>query len=168
MTHKQHRPSFAAAHILHLPNRLLLELGIAHGQHLVDHQDFRLQERGNGKTQPHHHTGRIPLHRSVQIPFYPREIHDGVQFGGDFSACHAHDGAVHVDVLAAGHFLVEAGADLQEGGNAAAGADLARGGRGDAGQDLRRFFICQLSERIPGFQRYHVALIRPKTFMVVK
>ena len=33
---------------------------------------------------------------------------------------------------------MEAGADLQEGGDAAAGADLARGGCGDAGEEFQQ------------------------------
>ena len=138
MTHKQHRPPLAAGHILHLPDRLLLELRVAHGQNLINHQNLGLQKRRYRKPEPHGHSRRIPLHRSVQIPLNPREIDDGIQLGGDFGAGHAHDGAVHEDVFAAGHFLVEACADFQEGGDAAAGADLARGGRGDAGKELQK------------------------------
>ena len=46
MTDKQDCPSLSFRHILHLANSLLLEFRIAHCQHLVHHQNFRLQMGG--------------------------------------------------------------------------------------------------------------------------
>ena len=42
MAHKQHRPSFAPTHILHLANSLLLEFSITDSKHLINHKDFWL------------------------------------------------------------------------------------------------------------------------------
>ena len=46
-----------------------------------------------------------------------------------FASAHAHDGAVHVDVFAAGHFGVESGAHFKEARDAAPCADGAEIGR---------------------------------------
>ena len=46
--------------------------------------------------------------------------------------------AVQVDVFAAGEFGMEAGADLEEGGDAATGVDAAGGGGGDAAEELEQ------------------------------
>ena len=67
-----------------------------------------------------------------------RKFDDLGQFGVDLGLGHAQDRAVHIDVFAAGHFVVEAGADFQHGGHAAANFDLALGGGGDAGQQLEQ------------------------------
>ena len=61
---------------------------------------------------------------------------DLVEFAGNLGAAHAHDGAVHVDVLAAGHFGVESSAHFEEACDAALGADDARGGGGHAAERL--------------------------------
>ena len=50
---------------------------------------------------------------------------------------HAHDGAIHVDVLTAGKLGVEAGADFEEGGDAALILDAAGARRGDVGEELQ-------------------------------
>jgi len=55
---------------------------------------------------------------------------------GDLLTGHAEDGTIEVDVLATGHLLVEAGADLKEGADAAVGFDGAGGGAGDLGEEL--------------------------------
>ena len=53
-------------HVAHLAEALLLELGVADRQHLVDDQDFRLQVRGHGERQPHVHAAGIVLDRRVE------------------------------------------------------------------------------------------------------
>ena len=69
------------------------------------------------------------------------EGNDLVELARDLGAAHAEDGAVEIDVLAAGELGMEAGADLQQARHAAADFDAALGRRGDAGKDLeqRRF-----------------------------
>src|SRR5262249_51714158 len=65
------------------------------------------------------------------------ELYDHVKLAGDLPAFHAEDGAVEVDVLAAGQLGVEAGADLQQAADAAGQLDLAARRLGDARQDLQ-------------------------------
>ena len=132
MAHEQHGPAFAAADILHLADGLLLEFGIAHGEYFVHHQYFGFQVRSDGEPEAHRHAAAVALHGGVQVAFAATEVHDFVKLAGDFRAAHAHDGAVHVDVLAAGHLRVESGAHFEEARDAAPCADGAGGGGGHA------------------------------------
>ena len=64
------------------------------------------------------------------------EVDDLVELAVDLGLFHAEDRAVEVDVFAAGQFGVEAGADFEEGADAAAHPDFAFGRLGDAAEDL--------------------------------
>ena len=71
---------------------------------------------------------------------------DFVELAGNLGAVHAHDGAVHVDVLAAGHLGVESGAHFEEARDAAPCADGASGGGGHATQQLEeRALACAVT-----------------------
>ena len=61
---------------------------------------------------------------------------DFVELAGNLGAVHAHDGAVHVDVLAAGHLGVESGAHFEEACDAPLGADCACGGGGYSAEEF--------------------------------
>ena len=136
MAHEQHGPAFAAAHVLHLADGLLLEFGVAHGEHFVHHQYFGLQVCRDGEPEAYGHAAAVALHGGVQVAFAAAEVYDFVELAGNFGAAHAHDGAVHVDVLAAGHFRVEPGAHFEEARDAAPCADGAGGGGGHAAEQL--------------------------------
>ena len=136
MAHEQYCSAFAAAYILHLADGFLLEFGVAHGEHFVHHKDFGFQVRGDGESEAYGHAAAVAFHGGVQIAFASAEVYDFVELAGDFRAAHAHDGAVHVDVLATGHFRVEPGAHFEEARDAALGADCAGGGGGHAAKQL--------------------------------
>ena len=138
MTHEKHRPSLSPAYILHLADRLLLELRISHGQDLVHDQDFRFQVRCNGETKTDRHTGRIPLDGRIDISFATGEIDDLVQFQIDIVLRHPHNGAIHVDILASGHFPVETRSHLQQGSDPAAGTDRTHRRTRHLGQELQQ------------------------------
>ena len=126
----QHRAAVLIGDIAHLAKAFLLELHIADRQHLVHDHDLAVEVGGHGKGQLDKHTAGIALDRRVD------KFDDLRQLGIDLGLSHAEDRAVHIDILAAGHFIVEAGADLQHRGHAAANFDLALGGGRDAGQQL--------------------------------
>src|SRR5439155_1223451 len=65
MTHKKHGSSLFC-HITHFAKTFLLERSVADGQHLVDHQNLRLQVRSHRKRQPHVHPARIVFYRRVE------------------------------------------------------------------------------------------------------
>ena len=104
----------ALAHVFHLAQAFLLEAGIAHGQHFVDEQDFRLQMRGHGKGQAHIHAAGVTLYGRVDEFAEFGEVHDLIESAIDLAFLHAQDGAVEEDILAAGQFGMKACAHLQE------------------------------------------------------
>ena len=138
MAHEQHGSAFAFGDVLHLADGFLLELGVADGQDLVNHQDLGIEVSCNSEAQTDHHTATIALNRGIQIPLAAREIHDLVELGGDLTFGHTQDSAVHVDILPTRHLLMETGTDLEEGGDTAAGADSAHGRRSDLAKELQQ------------------------------
>ena len=70
---------------------LLLEVGIAHRQHLVDQQDVGLQEGGDGEAQPHLHAEGEELDLAVDGVLQPGELDDLVEplDGSSCGACRA-------------------------------------------------------------------------------
>ena len=51
--------------LVHLVEALLLEGGIADRQHLVHHQNLRLEMRGHREREPDVHSTRVPLDGGV-------------------------------------------------------------------------------------------------------
>ena len=92
----------AAGDVLHLAEALLLKARVADGQHLVDDQDLRVEMRRHGEGQAHVHAARVALHRRVQEAADLAELDDLVELALDLGPRHAEDGAVQLDVLAAG------------------------------------------------------------------
>src|SRR5690606_15698361 len=114
MTHKQHRPPLALAHLIHLPQTLLLKLSITYRQHFINDKYLRLQMSGHRKGQAHFHAAAIVLHRCVDELLHAAEVDDGVKFLSDFRTPHAKNGAVQIYILAAGELRVKTSADFQE------------------------------------------------------
>ena len=60
------RAAVALRNLAHLAEALLLEVGVADRQHLVDDQDLRLQVRGDREGQPNVHAAAVALDRRVE------------------------------------------------------------------------------------------------------
>ena len=73
-------------HVVHLAEALLLELRVAHRQHLVDDQDLGLEVRGHRERQPHVHAARVVLHRRVDELLDLGERDDLVELPVDLGA----------------------------------------------------------------------------------
>ena len=155
MAHEQYGPAFSAAYVLHLAYGLLLEFGVAHGEHLIYHQYFGFQVGGDGESETDGHAAAVAFYGGVQVAFASAEVHDLVELAGDLAAAHAHDCAVHVDVLAAGHFGMEPCAHLEEARDAAIGSDDARGGGGHAAEQLEEG---ALAGAVPADDAHDIAL----------
>ena len=56
MAHEQNSTALPFTDILHLTDGFLLELGVTHGENLVNDENFRIQMSGNCKTQTDFHT----------------------------------------------------------------------------------------------------------------
>ena len=96
------------------PEALLLEIGVAHRQHLVDQQDVGFQERGDGEAQPHLHAEGEELDLAVDGVFEPGELDDLIEsFAGELAA-HAEHGAVEEDVLPSGQVGMDAAGHAEE------------------------------------------------------
>ena len=70
--------------------------------------------RGHGEGEAHVHAARVALHRRVQKAADLAELDDLVELALDLGPRHAEDGAVELDVLAAGELGMEAGAHLEQ------------------------------------------------------
>ena len=64
---------------LHPAEALLLELGVADGEHLVDEQDLRFEVGGHGEGEAQVHPARVALDRRVEEPRDPGELDDLVE-----------------------------------------------------------------------------------------
>src|SRR5436309_11409173 len=131
MAHKQHGPP-VFGHVVHLPQALFLELRVADGEDFVYYQDLRFEVGGDGEGEAGVHAAGVEFDGGVEEFFGFGEGDDFVEFFGDFGAFHAQDGAVEVDIFAAGEFGVEAGADFQQAADAAFDFDLSFGRVGDS------------------------------------
>ncbi len=81
------------------PETLLLEIGVTHRQDLVNQQDVRFQESGDGETEPHLHAEGEILDLAVDRILEPGEFNDLIEsFAGKLPA-HSQDGPVEKDVL---------------------------------------------------------------------
>ena len=159
MAYEQYGSASALAYILHLADGLLLEFGVAHGEHFVYHQYFGFQVGGDCESETDGHAAAVAFYGGVQVAFASAEVHNLVELAGNLAAAHAHDGAVHVDVLAAGHFRMEARAHFEEARDAAPCADGAGGGGGHAAQQLEER---TLAGAVPADDANDVALLHLK------
>ena len=138
MADKKDCTSLSMCYILHLADGFLLELGVTDGKDLVYDKDFGLKVGCNGEAEADSHTAGVALHGGVDVSLAAGKVHYLIEFAANLLLGHAHDGAVHVDVLAACHLGVEAGADLQQGGDTATDANLT-GRRGcDSRKELKQ------------------------------
>ena len=115
----EHGSAVLLRHVPHFVQALALEGHVAYRQHLVHNHDLAVQVSRHGEGQLDKHAAGIPLDRGIDKVPNLGKVDDGFHFFIDFRLAHAQDGPVHVDILPAGHFAVEAGAHLQHGGNPA-------------------------------------------------
>jgi hypothetical protein len=138
LTNRMHRAAVVRGVVLHLAEALLLEGGVAHGQHLVDDEDLRLEVRRHGEGQPHVHAAGVALHRRVEERSTSAKATISSKLARRLALAHAEDGAVEEDVLAAAQLRVEAGADLQQARRRGRGAAPRPRVGGDAREDLQQ------------------------------
>src|SRR5579875_37302 len=115
-----------------------LESLVADGQDLVDDQDVRVEVHGDREAQPSVHPRGVGPHRVVDEALKLAELDDLVDDVVDVAAGQPQQGAVQVDVLATGVLGMEAGAQLEQGGDAPMGLDAARVGIEDPGDALEQ------------------------------
>src|ERR1700730_7394181 len=91
---------------------------------------------GDRKSETNVHAARVALHRGIEEFFDFCEGHYLVELAPDLGTRHAEDRAVEIEILAAGEFRVETGADLEQACDTAPQGNPPGGRFGDAAQDL--------------------------------
>lgn len=117
---------------------LVLEIGIADRQGLVDDQDVRPPGSRHAERQAHLHAAGVGAHRLLDGLADFGEGLDIRHQRLDFLDLHAQQLPGHEDVLPAGEVRVEAHAQLEQRGDPAGHADLAAGRLGGAGDHLQQ------------------------------
>src|SRR4030095_16679540 len=112
MAYKQYCSS-CLRYVAHFSEAFFLKLDVSDRQHFVNDQDFPLQVSDDIKSETHIHTAGVTLHRGIDEFFNFGEGDDLVEFTVDFHLFHSQEGAVEVNVLPAGQFVVEASAHFQ-------------------------------------------------------
>lgn len=138
-----------SALFLERPDRahaLLAEVGVADGERFVDDETGGFGVVGDGECEAHDHSGGICLDRFVDEFAKFREVDDPFFLALDFFPAHAEKKAVHIDVLSARHFRVEARPELQEPSDFSRNGYCAAVGQQDAGQNFKQ-------RRFPGAVR---------------
>src|SRR6267378_5810260 len=108
----EHEGDSRGAEVLDAPLALLLEPLVAHGEHLVDDEDVRLDVLRDGESQARIHARGIVLHRQVDEVAQLAEVDDALELRLHLLAREAEQRAVQVDVVAAGQLGIEARAEL--------------------------------------------------------
>ena len=127
--------------LLHLREEvvaLALERLVAHGEHLVEHEDVALRLDGDGEGETHLHAGGIVLELLVHEVLKFRELDDVVVHRVDLLAGEAEQRAVQVHVLAAGELRIEAHAQFDERHQFALDGHAALFGHVDLRDDLQQ------------------------------
>ena len=129
--------SAAVDDLLHFVLALFSERAVSYGEHLVQNQDVRVDQAGDGEGQAGLHAGG-ELFEGAVLEFLELGKVDDLVVG----VVHelpgvAQHGPPEVGVLPDGQVPVKAAAQLQQGGDGALPADEALGGLHNAGDDLQ-------------------------------
>ena len=111
---------------------------IADGQHFVDQEDVVFEVGGDGEGKANGHAARIPFDGGIDELLELGKGDDLVEFAFDLAAPHAENGAVEVDVFAAGEFGMKAGANFEQRTNPPPNEGPAGARLGDAGEQLEQ------------------------------
>src|SRR5215831_10760409 len=131
MRNKKNRAA-TLPHVLHAIEAFSLEAGVADGEHLIDQQYLRLEVSSDREGEAHVHAAAVTLHRGIQELLDFRKPDDVVKFLGDFLLRHPQNCAIQEDILAAGKFRMEPGADFQQTPDSPVKFNAAFGGLGHA------------------------------------
>ena len=92
----------------------------------------------DGKGEAHVHPARIVLDRGVQELLNLGEVYDLVKLALDLVALHPEDGAIQVDIVAAGQFRMKAGPDFEQRTNPPVKLSVPVGRLSDTAEDLEQ------------------------------
>ena len=144
-------------HAAHAGHAFGLEQGVADGEGFVDDEDVGVDVDDDGKGQADVHAAGVGFDGLVDKRADVGKGDDVVEAFGDFALAQAQDGGVDGDVFTPGEFGVEAGAQLQQCGDAPAHLHVAGAGMEGAADDLQQGgFACAVApddaEGLPAFE----------------
>ena len=125
-------------HAVQRVDALLLEGGVADGEHLVDEQDVGVELHEDGEREADLHPRRVVLQAQVDEVLELRELDRRVKASPRLRGAEPEHDGVDDDVLARGEVGVEADAELDEGAHAPAHADRAAVDAVDPGDALHQ------------------------------
>ena len=120
------RPTLVSQIVEHV-EALLLEGGVADREHLVDHQDVRIDLDRHGERQAHVHPRRVVLELEVLELLKLGEIDHAVNALARLPRGEAHHDPVHDDVVSSCHVRVEADAQFDHRRQSSTAPDVALG-----------------------------------------
>ena len=127
MGHKQ--DGYASRdHFLNHLDTLVSESDVAYAQRFIDDQNVGLHVHPDRKRQAHEHPTRIGLDGLIDELANVGKGDDVVEACLDFPLAQAEQRRIHVHVLAASEFGVEAGSKFEKGGDAALNLNTAASG----------------------------------------
>ena len=116
----------------------LLEGSVSDGENFVEEKDVAFGTDGNGKGEANLHSGGIIFELLVLEFFELGESPDFFVHIIDFFAGEAEEGAIKINIFAAGEFGVEANAKFNKGDESAVDGDFAFFGVVDAGESFEQ------------------------------
>ena len=136
VTHEQHRSRLHE--VAQKTHAFLGEKSVPNGQGFVDDQDVRVHVSDHGECQAHVHAARIILDGLLDEVPDVREGGDVVESCVDFFLGEPQHRRIHVHILAAGEFGIEARSQLEQGRRPPPGMDGAGGGRQGPADQLKQ------------------------------
>lgn len=155
----------AAHHLLHFRLALRLERAVADGQHLVQNQNIRFHEAGNGERQPRFHAGRELLERPVRKVLQLGEVQDFLKRLVHEFARIAQHGAAQISVLLHREIAVKAARELEQRRHGAVPLHPALRRFHDAGDRLEQ---CGLPRPVRADDAQHIAPLERKGHVLVR
>src|SRR5215831_6417498 len=155
---RNHQDSNAASsEFFHVVHAFPLKRHVAHRQHLVHDQNFRLEVGRDRECKTHVHAAAIALHGGVKELINFSEGNDFVEFFSDLRLAHTEDRAVEVDIFPTGQLRMKTGADFEQAADAAVNVSLAVSRFGNAGKNFeqRGFARAVAADDAHDFARRH-------------
>ena len=160
---EQHGLTLPLDHVFHAIEALALECQIADRKHFVNNENIRIHARCDAETQPHRHSGAIPLDWSVDKLLELGKSDDLVELLLDLGVRHSQNYSIEIDILAAGQIGNQSRTDLDQGRDFAANAHGSRRRRADPCQQLEhRAFAGAIAADDP----QHVSLVDAESDVV--
>src|SRR5262245_21727412 len=136
MRNEDERPA-VVDDLLHALDALGLKLCVTHGEHFVDDENFRLEERRYRESKPHIHPAGVTLYRGIDELLESGKADNVIKFSFHLRAAHAKNGTVEKDVVPTGELRMKACPNFQQSADSAPDPRESGRRRGDSRDNLQ-------------------------------